>query len=70
MSFGLERVTIAGYIDTAVLIFPDEAVAFTEDGIVVKQTDKDESTGNTTGVYFHIRKRKPEDPAGAVIVDI
>ena len=69
MNFGSEKINIKGYVDTAVLIFPDDAIEFAKTWIVVKQVDTDEKTGETTGVFYHIRKRAPEDPHGAMMTN-
>jgi len=48
-------------IDVGVLLFPDDILEFSREWIIVRQIDIEQ--GMTTGVFYHIRKRKPEDPA-------
>jgi len=68
IGLGAERIKANVTIDTSVLIFPDEAIEFGQEWIIVKQTD--EADGATTGVFYHIRKRRPEDPAALMIDSI
>jgi hypothetical protein len=54
-------------VETACLMWPGEEEEFMQDWIVVRQVD--EKDGVTTGVFYHIRKRTADDPAGKSIID-
>lgn len=68
MNLGIENIKANVTIETSVLLFPADIIEFAENWIIVKQADEDKN-GNTTGVFYHIRKRTESDPSGAVIID-
>jgi hypothetical protein len=67
MQYGVEQVKANVTVDTSVLMFPDDALEFAANWIIVRQ--KDEKDGVTIGVHYHIRKRTEEDGHGVVLRD-
>ena len=54
-------------IDVGCLMWPDDEKDFINNWIVVRQVDKSEDD-KVTGVFYHIRRRKEDDPRGESII--